>query len=117
MGSGYHKLRVRGVDIPNTNFSNRYCHFEFFLMSSSLTYDLTTFIHLMNLIFRSYLDSIVIVFIDYMLIYSISDHDHMHHLRIVSEVLKDNQQFAKFGKYEFRLRSIAFICHIVSSEV
>ncbi|WMV18590.1 hypothetical protein MTR67_011975 [Solanum verrucosum] len=40
----------------------------------------------------------------------------MDHLRIVLQVLKDQQLFAKFSKCEFLLRSIAFLRHIVSSK-
>ena len=40
----------------------------------------------------------------------------MDHLRIVFQVLKDNQFFAKFSKCEFWLKSVAFLGHIVSSE-
>ena len=58
----------------------------------------------------------MIVFIDDILIYSRSEDDHMDHLRIVLQVLKDNQLFAKFSKCEFWLRSIAYHGHIVSSE-
>ena len=70
----------------------------------------------MNLVFRNFLDSFVIVFIDDILIYSKSEDDHMNHLRIVLQVLKDHQLYAKFSKCEFWLRSVAFLGHIVSSE-
>ena len=50
------------------------------------------------------------------LIYSRSENDHMRHLGIVLQVLKDNQLFDKFSKCEFWLRSVAFLGHIVSSE-
>ncbi|WMV41775.1 hypothetical protein MTR67_035160 [Solanum verrucosum] len=40
----------------------------------------------------------------------------MDHLRIVLQVLKDQQLYAKFSKCEFWLRSVAFLGHIVSSK-
>ncbi|WMV59549.1 hypothetical protein MTR67_052934 [Solanum verrucosum] len=57
-----------------------------------------------------------IVFIDDILIYSKSESDHMDHLRVVLQVLKDNQFYAKFSKCEFWLRSVAFLGHIVSNK-
>ncbi|WMV41079.1 hypothetical protein MTR67_034464 [Solanum verrucosum] len=45
----------------------------------------------------------VIVFIDDILIYSRSENEHVDHLRIVLQVLKDQQLFAKFSKCEFWL--------------
>ena len=71
---------------------------------------------LMNRVFRQYLDMFVIVFIDDILIYSRSESEHVDHLRIVLQVLKDHQLFAKFSKFEFWLRSMAFLGHIVSSK-
>jgi len=70
---------------------------------------------LMNRVFRQYLDLFVIVFIDDILIYSRSEGDHMKHLRLVLQVLKDYQLYAKFSKCKFWLRSVAFLGHIVSS--
>ncbi|KAH0680971.1 hypothetical protein KY290_023159 [Solanum tuberosum] len=114
--SGYHQLRVRGVDIPKTAFRTRYGHYEFVVMLFGLTNVPVAFMDLMNRVFRQYLDMFVIVFIEDILIYSRSLNDHMDHLRIVLQVLKDQQLFAKFSKCELLLRSVAFLCHIVSSK-
>ncbi|KAH0669442.1 hypothetical protein KY285_023604 [Solanum tuberosum] len=113
--SGYHQLRVRGVDIPKTAFRTLYGHYEFVVMSFGLTNAPAAFMDLMNRLFRQYLDSFVIVFIDDILIYSRSEGDHMKHLRIVLQVLKDHQLYAKFSKYDFWLRLVAFLGHIVLS--
>ena len=58
--SGYHQLRVRGEDIPKTTFQNRYGHYDFLVVSFGITNPPTTFIDLMNRVFRNYLDSFVI---------------------------------------------------------
>ena len=56
---------------------------------------------LMNRVFRSYLDSFVIVFIYNILAYLKNEGEHMDHLRVVLQVLKENQRFAKYIKCEF----------------
>ena len=48
--------------------------------------------------------------------YSHNEEDHANHLRIVLEVLRDRQLFAKFSKCEFWLRSVAFLGHVISNE-
>ncbi|WMV58983.1 hypothetical protein MTR67_052368, partial [Solanum verrucosum] len=46
--SGYHQLRVRGVDIPKRAFRTRYGHYEFVVMSFRLTNAPAGFMDLMN---------------------------------------------------------------------
>ena len=70
----------------------------------------------MNRVFKQYLHLFIIVFIDDILIYSRSEEEHVSHLRVVLQTLKERQLFAKFSKCEFWLQSVAFLGHIVSSE-
>ncbi|KAH0758100.1 hypothetical protein KY290_021593 [Solanum tuberosum] len=113
---GYHQLRVKEDDIPKTSFRTRYGHYEFLVMSFGLTNAPAVFMDLMNRVFRQYLDMFVIVFIIDILIYSRSDKEHIDYLRIVLQILKDQQLFSKFRKCEFWLRFVAFLGHIVSSK-
>ena len=114
--SGYHQLKVRGEDIQKMTFQTRYGHYELFVIYFCLTDGPATFIDLMNRMFQSCLDSFVIVFIDDILVYSKNEGEHMEHLRVVLQVLKENQLFAKYGKCEFWWRSVAFLGHTISSE-
>ena len=85
-------------------------------MSLGVTNASASFIDLMKRVFQNYLDSFVIVFIDDILVYTKNEGDHMNHLRVVLQVLKENQLFAKYRKCEFWLRSVAFLGHIIFSE-
>ena len=40
----------------------------------------------------------------------------MDHLRVVLQVLQENQLLTKFGKCQFLLRLVLFLGHIISSE-
>ena len=53
---GYHRLRIRSEDVSKTAFQTRYGHFEFLLMLFGLTKAPTTFMDLMNRVFKPYLD-------------------------------------------------------------
>ena len=85
-------------------------------MSFGLTNAPTTFMNLMHSVFRPYLNSFVIVFIEDILVYSQSQEDHEQHLRTVLQTLREKKLYAKFSICEFSLDSVAFLGHIVSSE-
>ncbi|XP_015084222.1 uncharacterized protein LOC107027624 [Solanum pennellii] len=112
----FNKLKVRAEDIPKIAFRTCYGHYEFLVMSFGLTNAPAAFMDLMNGVFRPYLDSFVIVFIDDILIYSRTKEEHEHHLRIVLGILKEKKLYAKFSMCEFWLSSVAFLGHVVSKE-
>ena len=70
LGPGYYQLRVKNVDVPKTTFITQYGHYEFLVMSFGLTNAPTTFMDLMNRVFRPYLDQFVMVFIGDILVHS-----------------------------------------------
>ncbi|KAA0039038.1 ty3-gypsy retrotransposon protein [Cucumis melo var. makuwa] len=81
--SGYHQLRIKDGDVPKTAFRSRYGHYEFIVMSFGLTNAPAVFMDLMNRVFRKFLDTFMIVFMDDILIYSKTEAEHEEHLRHV----------------------------------
>nr|GFA82147.1 putative reverse transcriptase domain-containing protein [Tanacetum cinerariifolium] len=104
--SGYHQLRVHEDDIPKTAFRTRYGHFKFTVITFGLTNVPAVFMDLMNRVCRPYLDKLVIVFIDDILIYSKTQEEHVEHLRLVLGLLNKEKLYAKFSKCEFWLREV-----------
>ena len=52
---------------------------------------------------------------DDILIYPQSEWEHEYHLRIVLQLLRDHQLYAKFSKCEFWLTEVIFLRHVVSA--
>ena len=113
--SDYHQLKVRDIDIPKTAFRTHYGHFEFTVMPFGLTNAPEAFMDLVHRIFQPYLDQFVVVFVDGILIYSQSEWEHEYHLRIVLQLLRDHQLYAKFSKCKFWLTKVRFMGHVVSA--
>ena len=55
------------------------------------------------------------VFVDDILIYSQSEREHEDHLRIVLQLLRDHQMYAKFSKCAFWLTEVRFLGYVVSA--
>ena len=113
---GYHRLRIRSEDVSKTAFRTRYGHFEFLLMLFGLTNAPTTFMDLMNRVFKPYLDQFVVIFIDDILVYSRSRGEHERHLSFVLQTLRDKQLYVKLKKCEFWLDKVSFLGHVVTKD-
>ncbi|GJT41190.1 putative reverse transcriptase domain-containing protein [Tanacetum coccineum] len=114
--SGYHQLRVREEDIPKTAFRTRYGHYEFQVMPFGLTNVPAVFMDLMNRVCKRYLDKFVIVFIDDILIYSKNKQEQEEHLKLMLELLKKEELYAKFSKCEFWIPKVQFLGHMIDSQ-
>ncbi|XP_019257726.1 PREDICTED: uncharacterized protein LOC109235937 [Nicotiana attenuata] len=110
--SGYHQLRIREEDISKTAFRTRYGHYEFLVMSFGLTNALAAFMDLMNRVFKPFLDTFIIVFIEDILVYSKSKDEHVEHLRIALQTLKENELYAKFSKYALSRKSMGVLAYL-----
>ncbi|GKB56865.1 putative reverse transcriptase domain-containing protein [Tanacetum coccineum] len=114
--SGYHQLRVCEEDIPKTAFRTRYGHYEFQVMPFGLTNAPAVFIDLINQVCKPYLDKFMIVFIDDILIYSKNKEEYEGHLKLIMELLKKEELYAKFSKCEFWIPKVQFLEHEIDSK-
>ena len=85
-------------------------------MPFRLTNASTTFMDLMNRVFRPYVDHFVVLLIDDILVYSKYQESHDTHLRVVLETLRKEQLYAKLSECKFWLNEVSFLGHIVSKE-
>lgn len=76
----YHQVCIKEDAIQKKTFQTRYIHYEFVVVPFGVTNASATFMWLMNILLRPYLDKFVIVFIHDILIYSKNEEEHAEHL-------------------------------------
>jgi hypothetical protein len=86
--SRYHHVRIKDEYIHKKSFRTIYGHYEFVVVPFGLTNAPTTFMCLMNNVLSMFLASILLVFIDDVLIYSNNREEHEEHLKLVLQVLR-----------------------------
>lgn len=71
---------------------------------------------LMHGIYQEYLDKILLIFIDDILIYSKNQVEHEKNLRIVLQTWCDNELYVKYIKCDFFKSQIHYLGHVISIE-
>jgi hypothetical protein len=74
------------------------------------------FMCLMNIVFKDYLYKFVIFFLDDILVYSNSEEEHEQHMRMVLQVLREHQLYAKLSKCSFYQEKNRYLGHIISKD-
>jgi hypothetical protein len=71
---------------------------------------------LMNRVFHEYLDKLIQVFIDDILIYSWTKEEHEEHLRLVLQCLREHKLYGKLSKCSFYQSMIHYLRHVIFGE-
>jgi hypothetical protein len=115
--SGYWQVRIAERDVPKTAFNTRYGKYEFLVIPFGLVNAPSTFQTLINSILRPYIDKIVLVYLDDILIYSNTAEEHREHLRLVLEALRENKLYARPSKCIFDQPEAEFCGHVVEGRI
>jgi len=70
----------------------------------------------MNNLFQEYIDKFVSIYIDDILVFSKSKEEHLEHLKIVLDILRDAKLYGKMSKSEFFKTEMEFLGHIVTRD-
>jgi hypothetical protein len=103
-------------DVAKTAFRTHQGHYEFLVMSFGLTNAPATFQALMNDILSRYLRNFVLVFFDDILIYSATWADHLRHVHLVLDTLRQHELRLKRSKCVFGVPTVSYLGHVVSAD-
>ena len=79
----------------------KYGLFECTVLPLGLCNAPSTFQRLMNSVMGEYIDDFVLVYLDDILVFSSTEHEHENHLRLVFQRLRQHKLYAKLNKCEF----------------
>jgi RNase H-like domain found in reverse transcriptase/Reverse transcriptase (RNA-dependent DNA polymerase)/Integrase zinc binding domain/Chromo (CHRromatin Organisation MOdifier) domain/Integrase core domain len=114
--SAFHQLRIAQGDEWKTAFRTRYGHFEYLVMPFGLTNAPASFQAYANDCLREYLDKFCVAYLDDILIYSDSLEEHIQHVRMILQRLRECGLYVKLEKCDFHVQEISFLGFIISPD-
>lgn len=111
--SGFHQVLVKEADREKTAFRTPFGLYEWNVMGFGLTNAPATFQSLMNDVFKNHLRKFIAVYMDDVLIYSDNLKDHVRHLRIALQLLRDRKVYCKPKKCILGASEVLYLGHVI----
>ena len=112
----YNLVRVAKGDEWKTAFRTRYGHFEYLVMPFGLTNAPATFQAFLNDVLRECLDTVVVIYLDDILIYSKDEESHTADVRRVLQLLSEARLQVNLEKCQFHVTKVEFLGYVISPE-
>jgi hypothetical protein len=110
----YHRLRIRKGDEWKTAFRTRYGHFEYLVVPFGLTNAPAAFQAYINKCMTGLMDTICVVYLDDILVYSKTRQQHTEDVKEVLKRLREFKLYASLEKSEFFVDHTEFLGYQVT---
>ena len=114
--SAYYQVRLKPDDVPKTAFTTPLGLYEFRVLRFGLTDAPGTFQNIMNDVLKDVIGTLIIVYLDDIVVHSKDQAEHYKHLQIVLQLLREHELYANLAKCKFVQPELHFLGHIVGAQ-
>ena len=114
--SGYWQMKVAEKDQPKTAYITQEGLYEFTVMPFGLSNAPASFQRMMDRVFKNYKGKFVNVYLDDITVYSQTFEDHIQHLKLIFEKLREVDLKLGKDKCEFAKTELHLLGHIIGRE-
>lgn len=116
LSQGFHQIEMHPDSIEKTAFSVNNGHYEYLRMPFGLKNAPSTFQRAMDSILKEFINKFCLVYMDDIIVFSKSLHDHLIHLRQIFQKLREHNLKVQLDKTEFLQKEVPFLGHIITPQ-
>jgi hypothetical protein len=115
LASGYYQVMMDSNSQEYTAFACDFGFFEYRVMPMGLTNACATFQRLMNNVLDGLIGKICLVYLDDIIIFSNTLEEHIEHVKLVAQRLREHNLKIKLSKCKFAQKRVEYLSHIIEN--
>lgn len=116
LAQGFHQIEMHENSIEKTAFTVNHGHYEYTRMPFGLKNAPSTFQRVMDNVLKEFLYKFCFVYMDDVVIFSKSLHDHLVHLKMIFNKFREYNLKVQLDKSEFLRKEVSFLGHVITPE-